>query len=433
MKLMNTCGSASVLGLCALLAACEADTLSVGELRCRSVRCEPHPLIESVSSHGKQPRHVTVPEPVVPMTVELPCRGERCASVRTHLVLLDRAGEQSPLVAIEQELYDEGGSTTGWQIWIARRTGDEWDGEATIELESSGMPGAEVALAVTEDSEHPDEAIVAVSVRTALGPAHTLSVYRYAADDELELLFEDEHAGALFDIGSIEGDVVVASRFADVYELTRYGRSGTIVWRQTKIDSTLRAMSGGVSERDVALRVMDDDSIAVLLPRYETGHEIVVLGGKGEVSGRYVTAIAASIRQGAPVRLAAARSGAIEVAQSGYLLDRASIRDGELNAVTTGRSRKQYYDLNVYAFEVAESGWSYVATQDGLYDERVELLDRVSPERDTIESIPLAAAEPPCDYLLFEETDLRIARDEAIAYVATGSCFAVIPLPAHSE
>jgi len=446
LKLLAT----SSLALTTLI-GCEQERLSVGELRCQGVSCAPHhndlvDEMEVVNDEDEglaglsdaavpgEPEHVRLGDVVGAKRAEVPCPFDgNCRRIASRLTRLERDGETSALVvsvvqAWNDEAPDEPIDQHG--LWFGRYADGEWLSEIARGdglIDTSGS----YTLAVATSEVEPADAVVVVSELFG-GPTneHKLQAYAYGTDDEVELLFEHDEEVRVDDAALIGDDILVVDSFHSLLELTRYTRDGDIVFRQ----SALASADGEISLLGVdvlgqaQLEVIDDDTIVVLIPRDQT-YEIAVLDGSGVVRWSTTVGLPHVSSNTYSAQLTVDDEGGILVGVDGYSFERFE-RDGDiLRSRGAGRSRSEFYDLNVYGFDTADSGFSYFGTQDGDRDDRRIILERISPSLETVQSARIEVdAECGSPFGFGSGTELIVEPDERVAFTLNDDCFLELPL-----
>jgi hypothetical protein len=410
------------------LSGCAEETFAFGEPRCRYVSCAPQELGEPANLMTGAAERTPREEVAMATVSPTPCPIEgRCVNAGPPAMrLLTRADQTSALVAGPFYGFREDSDrpwADGTGVWVGRYQNGSWHGSTLIRYGGPITNPHEARVAIATDAEAKGEALIAVSELQRTDEAERrLRVFRFNEHDALQLQFEDAHAASLTDAVMLEGDLLVAGVVQSNFELTRYGTDGTIRWRQTALASSNR-LSSLTNPHEVQIGVLDEDRIAVLVPYGTNAFEVVVLDGSGEKLSSYPTRVQSDLG----ARLAIASSGEVVVAKGGYAVEWVEIDARPTVGVLSGRDHDQFYELIVFGFDVAVSGWAYVSTRDGTRTMPVDLIERLSPDGELIDGIALGSDDSEaCSGLV---GTLRVDADEQTAFIATSRCIAEIPLP----
>jgi hypothetical protein len=210
----------------------------------------------------------------------------------------------------------------------------------------------------------------------------------------------------------------------DALELTRYTPDGEVVFRQTALQIESAPSNGNPLESS-QLRVIDDDTIAVLA-RCPWGFQLTVLNAAGAYLWAVDTDAAELPAYGA--QLAVGMDGEILVGNDGYVVKNYRERDGEIEMVSVGRSRTEYYDLELYGLHAGISGAVYSLTQEGARDARSISLERISFASGRLESARVDHIEQGCELGFGHPSQLFVTPDERAAYVLHETCFVQLDL-----
>jgi hypothetical protein len=420
----------------AVLLGCEGEDLSIGRLRCQGARCGT-PELSYPEQQASRPERTQLEGPVAVVSSELPCPYDECYGPESAAVLT-RDSELSVVVAAHVGSLAQSDAENGFAdehaLWIGRHAAGGWQGEVTIEGEGVRYSGNATTLAIAVGAELPEEAVIVVAEPlarkggSASAVGHLFRVFRYGADDRAELLFESDEHYTVYDAARIGQDILVLARYEgnDWIELTRYTPDGEVVFRQTALQSRMGGRAEGNPIPGNRLHVVDDDTIAVLV-RCPWGFELAVVDGEGSVrsSSSVFEADRALIDYSARF---ATGTDEIIVGIDGYLVNRFEEIDGEREVETIGRTRTEFYDLELFGLGAGPSGLLYSMTEEGDEASPRTMLERISLTDGTLESVSVELASHDCDYRFGQQSKLFVSPDERTLHVIDNRCFGVIDL-----
>jgi hypothetical protein len=421
---------AVTLSLCLSLAltwsACASEDLSVGELRCQRVSCATGATsFEWRDQKNSSPEPEPRPELSATHAMSFPCpEGQGCVASPPVMALIERGGARAPVLAVPMLDPSEPEMREHW-LWVGRPVNGRWEGEAVLSF-GEQPSGRYVPNAMTVPAQRPDEAILALCEPTLhFKVPCTLKVYRYGADYELELLFEDPTAGHVESIHAIGDDLLVLDDYGSMFELTRYAPDGTIRWRQSALNPPPDGPYASRSRGQAHVRVLDDERIVAVAPNLHAEIlDVLLLTDSGEISERRQLT---RPEYDLGVYLEADGDRAV-VGMGGYTVYRYALGAKSSSELVT-RYRTLFYEAELFGMDVAASGRTYVATQDGARDEPIALLERISADHASIESMKLIADEDVCAVQSSPGGVLRVAPDESAVYLAGEDCYAEYSLP----
>jgi hypothetical protein len=422
--------------LCALLACGDPENLSVGEVRCEGVSCEPIP-VEHLDSEGYPADAIEREEVLVPsmgpafcpaaeiMRDSLQDAPDAARCVNEAMVAI---GDDRFIVATGYFIPSDSNLITAG-IRLAGYTHGEltWEStELSRQAELGNFSDAGWALA---PAEAPGEAVLGLTRGTGTTADDGYQVYEIKEDGELNELFEDEAGGRISGLAALEGDLIILSKRELRYELTRYTRDGEIVWRQTTLAMGGEWNQGQTASDTPALRVIDRERIVVLVPR-ASAFQLVEVSTDGELVLSWMNS-GPIFPDGSTIgaRLAAGPDGQFVVGMDGYDVRRGWIDDEAPVLEWTAKERTRYYRPDVLGLHVDSAGYIYIATIDGNNWEGYAVLDRITPDLSRRESFLIEGPGDEVSRDLMVRGDLVVSDDQRTLYFATGGALATIELP----
>lgn len=270
---------------------CAGDELSVGELRCagEGVRCKAPQPVSSGEQRGVVTSRLEETQGTLQWEADVPCPGvgHGCDELQQSLIV---HADDSVTIAVVRLLSGPGLPVPQRDVWIAH-----FDAGGTMlwqnELFASDwtapvgdLGGFSAALARDTD----DAALLAVDRQKGAG--YELSLYRMSDAGEPRRLFSAEGIYTLSSVAIDREDVLVSGYYwtkspadAPNPELSRYGRDGTLVWRQDALcwrtgqQARLKLDIGASAvATPMPLAVDSHGRAAVVVPTSEGGGVVVV-------------------------------------------------------------------------------------------------------------------------------------------------------------
>ncbi len=385
--------------------SCNGDPLSIGELRCEgaATSCVPAKLspLQGDTYFPATAKPVGTASWVWTRPWSFQC-GLNCMLGRWSVVV---HADGTFVAATELVSMTPGAGGVSLAAHAADGSESWRDGSISTNSRGSGSSaGAPVALALAVDPRGGD--LFAVSdgqINNA-----RLRVYQIPVSRKLKLLFETDHATDARALSVIGNDILVAGRSGEgdgISEVSRYTRSGQVVWRQTSLASEQGPWPENQSPTSAIMKLLVEDDTALLVTRTPVGFAMVQFDAQGNVAWQSATGSGALDSQtkaelqanyaiGASTPnaiLAVDHHGRPLLGQDGYVLDRfpaGAFDPSKATVKGVGHLREDYYVPLLFGLDVDVTDRTYVVTQTGAARELHWIVDRYSADlqqRDTFD------------------------------------------------